>query len=110
MYAAVSGQRDVLRVLLEQRPTAQAQLLALTDTNGDTALHHAARHGHTDVVQLLITLRADITAKNSSAGDTSVHLGGRLFVCVRCIYNCVQAPVVYCSTEAVSARRWPPSV
>ena len=71
MFAAATGHHKTLQMLLEQRPAAASELLAMGDRGGNTALHHAAQHGHVDSVRTLLSMRADITLRNS-------HAAGRL--------------------------------
>eukprot|EP01048_Picozoa_sp_COSAG05_P014825 COSAG05_NODE_1714_length_4230_cov_2.565723_4_plen_436_part_01 len=71
MFAAATGHHQLLQKLLEQRPAAAPELLAMGDRGGNTALHHAAQHGHVDTIRTLLSMRADITLRNS-------HAAGRL--------------------------------
>lgn len=50
-YASL-GKARKLRKLADRHDTVS--LDTITDSQGATALHHAARHGHLEVVQLLL--------------------------------------------------------
>ena len=65
MFAAATGHHQLLQKLLEQRPAAAPELLAMGDRGGNTALHHAAQHGHEYTIRTLLSMRADITLRNS---------------------------------------------
>ena len=74
--AAVNGRSETLTKLLDLGAKLQA-----TTTDGDTALHKAARWGHAAAVQLLLRRGADVHARDKvsmrlrcmHASDNAVH-------------------------------------
>ena len=57
---AYSGKAAEAEILLEQNP----ELVRATTPDGMTALHYAARSGHTDVVDVLLRYHADVNARD----------------------------------------------
>ncbi|XP_078071627.1 transient receptor potential cation channel subfamily A member 1b [Mustelus asterias] len=62
-YAAFGGYTQTMEVLLQ----TDATLLNRVDENGNTALHLAAREGHSEAVHLLLARGADLTLNNNEA-------------------------------------------
>ena len=62
MVAARGGHIDVMRLLLERG----ADLEAITEANGDTALLVACACGHVDAARLLLERGADVTRAETS--------------------------------------------
>lgn len=60
MIAAENGELEFLKLLLP----AERSLLDMKDSDGNTALHLAARKGHDSLVQALIESGADLGATN----------------------------------------------
>src|SRR5258706_4934957 len=58
--AARGDALEAVKVLLKQN----AALVFSKDASGMTALHHAALWGNTDVVELLLTNKADVNARD----------------------------------------------
>lgn len=69
MYAARAGCLEIVQALFDVDPSIVAYCNPMT---GDSALHVACRHAHLAVVNLLVSLRASITALNI-AQDTPLH-------------------------------------
>jgi ankyrin repeat protein len=65
-----SGNREAVRALFGGKS------ISARDTGGNTALHYAARTGNTDLVQFLLELGADKTARNT-AGESSADIARR---------------------------------
>ena len=59
IYAAASGQNDIVKILIENHAYIDA-----TSPNGSTSLMMAVRGGHTSTVKLLIDEDADTSARN----------------------------------------------
>lgn len=66
--AAKAGDTAQVKSILKDTPGAMTQ----PDSNGITALHHAAFKGRLDVVKLLIGAGADVNAEDNSGG-TPLH-------------------------------------
>src|SRR5262249_12877301 len=64
MSAAIDGNADMVKVLLERGADVNARMEAGTDGLGDTALTVAALRGHLNAVRALIAGGADIKAAN----------------------------------------------
>ena len=58
--AAKSGDLEKVKALLKDNP----DLSLSKNDNDDTALHFAALKGHNDIVELLLTNKADVNAKD----------------------------------------------
>ena len=93
--AAEYGHQEILQILLEDaaidsdsdydaetkkidhengtRETYIQTLLRFFDTEGDTPLHKAAKHGHLDVVKMLVDYAANTEATTSDLGLTALH-------------------------------------
>ena len=56
------------------RETYIQTLLRFFDTEGDTPLHKAAKHGHLDVVRILVDNAANTEAITYDSGFTALHL------------------------------------
>ena len=69
--AAKSGDTSSVKQLLEQ----DAALIAARDTDGSTPLHCATWKGHLGVVELLLSVGADVNARNNNDhwGTTPLH-------------------------------------
>ena len=73
---------------MEQLVTARPGLVHARDADGATALHHAAFHGHRQIVELLVATGADINARDAEHDATpsgwAIHylreLGGVLAI------------------------------
>ena len=62
LFACASrGNAADAELLLEQNP----ELVRATTPDGMTALHYAARSGHTDVVDVLLRYHADVNARDN---------------------------------------------
>jgi len=74
--AAKSGATARVKELLKQDPA----LIAARDTDGSTPLHCATWKGHLSVVELLLSLGADVNARNNNAhwGTTPLHAAALL--------------------------------
>ncbi|XP_067950320.1 ankyrin repeat domain-containing protein 39-like [Watersipora subatra] len=66
--AALDADMDRLQMLITKDPANVNKV----DTNGYTALHYAARAGHTDVCTVLLEHGASVNARLRS-GDTALH-------------------------------------
>jgi hypothetical protein len=66
---AKGGHVHRLRALLESDPTQAKE----KDAKGETALHHAARHGDVEVIKVLLAHGADPNAK-TPVGATPLHV------------------------------------
>jgi ankyrin repeat protein len=83
-HAAEAGLVDRVRQLLTEHP----ELLDARDADGATVLHHAAFHGHRELVQLLVASGADLNARDGQHHATptgwAIHylreLGGLLAI------------------------------
>jgi ankyrin repeat protein len=71
LKAAKSGATARVKELIEQ----DATLIAARDSDGSTPLHCATWKGHQNVVELLLSLGADVNARNSNDhwGTTPLH-------------------------------------
>lgn len=70
--AARDGDSDKVKAILKDNPA-----LALgTDDRGLTVLHLAATAGHREVVELLLSNKADVNARDNS-GETPLHLAAQ---------------------------------
>lgn len=58
--AVIKGKFDIVREMVEENP----DLVNVTNTAQNTALHAAAARGHVDIAQFLISKNADVNAKN----------------------------------------------
>jgi ankyrin repeat protein len=45
-----------------------------SSVSGDTPLHFASRHGHTDIVQALLASNADVNAARTQNRETALYL------------------------------------
>lgn len=72
MIAAENGELEFLKLLLP----AERTLLDMEDSNGNTALHLAARNGHDSIVQALIESGADLGATDQR-GDTPLEMAAK---------------------------------
>ncbi len=70
--AAMRGDLEGVRSLLEQGADANE-----AQGDGMTALHWAARHGHAEMAQLLITAGANVSAATRIGRYTPLHLASR---------------------------------
>jgi ankyrin repeat protein len=70
-FAAESGHRDVVRVLLAAGASVDVAAVQSIWTRGWTALHFAAALGHAGVVEELLAARADVLLETSS-GHTAL--------------------------------------
>ena len=75
LWSAKRGFADVVEVLLAFGADAAAVIEA-GDADGSTALHHASRKGHNDIVQLLINASAPVNAVNLDH-STPLHWAAR---------------------------------
>lgn len=75
LWSAKRGFADVVEVLLAFGADAPACITA-GDADGSTALHHAARKGHNDIVALLINASAPVNAVNLDH-STPLHWAAR---------------------------------
>lgn len=66
--AAKDGDLEKVKALLKDHPN----LVFTKDSDGRTALHFASYYGHNDVVELLLTNKAEIDAKDDN-GRTALH-------------------------------------
>ncbi|HEV7744919.1 MAG TPA: ankyrin repeat domain-containing protein [Pyrinomonadaceae bacterium] len=69
--AAKSGAASRVKELIKQ----DADLISSRDTDGSTPLHCATWKGHLNVVELLVSLGADVNARNQNDhwGTTPLH-------------------------------------
>jgi Ankyrin repeats (3 copies) len=65
---AAGGSTEHVRAMLEMKCHVDSR-----DSDGNTALHIAAQHGHGGILQVLINAGADVTVKNR-AGQTAMML------------------------------------
>jgi ankyrin repeat protein len=73
MIASYYGQKEVVKLLLENGVDVNARQYAEDYANGRTALMLAARNGHKEVVELLIEKGADVNA-GDEYGKTALEL------------------------------------
>lgn len=74
---ALNGALPVLRGLLAtiaRQPNGGAAILNEAGTDGQTALHIAAQHGHEKVVAMLVDAGAEVDAVNVVTGRTPLHV------------------------------------
>lgn len=84
---ALNGALPVLRGLLAtiaRQPDGGSAILNEAGTDGQTALHIAAQHGHDKVVAMLVDAGAAVDAVNEVTGRTPLHVS-----CVAGHSNCV---------------------
>ena len=63
------GKLDIVKFCVEEKGLN----VDIRDGNGDTALHKAARGGHLQVIQVLVSSGADVNMKNKF-GNTALHI------------------------------------
>ena len=63
----LSGIRDITS-LFKDNATLE-YLINIQDSDGDTAIHDAARRNHLDVVKFLIELKANVKIRNNKGKD-----------------------------------------
>ncbi len=68
LHAAQVGSFNLLRAVLDRGQPVNSR-----DETCRTALHHAAKHGHFDVAELLIQAGADTMARTSDNESTPLH-------------------------------------
>ena len=66
--AGENGDADSLRLILSEFP----QAMNSPDSDGYTALHRAAYNGHTEAIQLLLSVGADVSARTMD-GWQAIH-------------------------------------
>jgi ankyrin repeat protein len=92
--AAESGEIERVRGLVDAEP----DLVRARDIEGATALHHAAFHGHRDIVALLCARGADMNARDARFDATpsgwAIHylreLGGLLAIEIEDVLHAIQ--------------------
>uniref|UniRef100_A0A0D9XLN7 RING-type E3 ubiquitin transferase n=1 Tax=Leersia perrieri TaxID=77586 RepID=A0A0D9XLN7_9ORYZ len=79
-FAAAKGHLDIVTLLLEKGVDVNARNYC-----GQTALMHACRHGHWEVVQMLLLFRCNVTRADYLSGRTALHFAAHdgLVRCVR---------------------------
>ncbi|KAG8084102.1 hypothetical protein GUJ93_ZPchr0010g8813 [Zizania palustris] len=78
-FAAAKGHLDIVMLLLEKGADANARNYC-----GQTALMHACRHGHWEVVQMLLLFRCNVTRADYLSGRTALHFAAHDGL-VRCL-------------------------
>lgn len=78
LQAAIDGKDSAVQTLLDNKPSEaeKKEYAQLTDSFGRTALHWAARYGHTRVAEILLR-HSCINKQDSSNGFTPLHLAVR---------------------------------
>lgn len=79
-FAAAKGHLDIVTLLLEKGADVNVRNYC-----GQTALMHACRHGHWEVVQMLLLFRCNVTRADYLSGRTALHFAAHdgLVRCVR---------------------------
>ena len=71
--AAEQGDLATVTALVSATP----RLIGAKDEAGETPLHLAARAGHKEIVEFLLTRKADVNVRDND-GDTPLHLAARM--------------------------------
>jgi ankyrin repeat protein len=82
-YAAWGGHLDAVQLLLTGRIETTRLIINVKATNGDTALHNAARNGHAKVVTMILQYGGDCTIRNAEqmmAVDLAAQFGRAVVV------------------------------
>merc|ERR1711964_349703 len=69
MGAAFNGRTAVVNLLLHHGADIDA-----TDVDGETPMCNAARYGHIDTLECLVTKECDLFATNTTYGQTALHV------------------------------------
>ncbi|KAJ1700331.1 hypothetical protein LUZ63_000110 [Rhynchospora breviuscula] len=77
LLAARAGNHRVISLIVflaQESGVGAYEVLMKRSTDGDTVLHEAARHGHEDVVQVLMTVAPALSAQVNNASMSPLYL------------------------------------
>ena len=71
--AAIEGDAERVRAAIQKGRSSSSSAADVRDAAGYTALHYAARGGHSDVVRLLLSAGASVDATTAAGGATPLQ-------------------------------------